>query len=244
VVFLAATAGVIEPPERGLDAMPAGVSNRVVATAPAGLGREVAAQAAQAVRALWVGWVRQTFGRDLATPGAPRVVWAWAPASIGDYEAQWRQAQAVLTARRRVRHFEEVVEERRWLCSLSPRWVSEDALPAGLTEHEHDVLSAANWVKRLWRLGRVADAGVRRGFTPSAISSRHFGSTCFGGRGSPRFVMRWGTTCCSAAVGPGAGDRDRGAAATSLSRRNRGWILYTTSARSKPTLRKKTFVTC
>ncbi len=47
-----------------------GVPNRVVLLAGQGTGRRVAVQAAEAVRDVWAGWVRQAFGeRDGAEPG-------------------------------------------------------------------------------------------------------------------------------------------------------------------------------
>jgi CRISPR-associated protein Cmr2 len=154
--------------------LPAGVPNRVVARLPAGTGAQAAARAAEAVRKLWAGWVREVLGREVATPGMPSVQWVCAPASLGDYAVQWREAQAALVARRRVRDFTAVEEEQRRLCSLSPRWPAEEVLPNGLEEHERDTLSAANWVKRLWR-SRLSQTGKRPGFpSTSAIASAPF----------------------------------------------------------------------
>jgi CRISPR-associated protein Cmr2 len=177
IVFPALDAQADAPtPASGLRSSsgPAGVPNRIVARLPAGTGARVAAEAAQAVEALWTGWVRQTLGREVATPGMPSVQWVCAPASLGDYAAQWRQAQAALVARRRVRDFSALEELQRQLCSLSPRWPAEERLPDGLAEHERDTLSAANWVKRLWR-SRLSQTGKRPGFpSTSSIASAPF----------------------------------------------------------------------
>jgi CRISPR-associated protein Cmr2 len=155
----------------------AGMPNRVVALAPAGTGAAVAGRAAAVVRERWAGWVRSAFGRDVATPGMPSVQWVCAPADLGGYEVRWEKAQAALAARRRVRDFPEVGWAERRLCSLSPRWPAEDDLPqnlARLAEHQRDVLSAANWVKRLWRQ-HLSGWSERRGFpSTSSIASAPF----------------------------------------------------------------------
>jgi hypothetical protein len=150
-----------------------GAPNRVVALVPAGAGPSVARDAADAVRALWAGWVRQLFGREIATTGMPSVQWVCAPAALGDYAAQWAKAQAGLVARRRVRDFWlEPVFERR-LCSLSPRWPAEEQPPGGTPEFQRDTLSAAGWVKRRWR--SLAGDGNRPGFpSTSSVASALF----------------------------------------------------------------------
>jgi hypothetical protein len=78
--------------------------------------------------------VRQALGREVETPGIPGVQWVCAPAGLGGYSTQWRQAQAGLVARRRVRDFPEVAWTRRRLRSLSPRWPAQDVVPAELGE--------------------------------------------------------------------------------------------------------------
>lgn len=166
-----ASAAVSGPPST---IHPAGVPNRIVARLPAGTGTRVAAEAAETVQARWTDWVGQTLGREVATPGMPSVQWVCAPASLGNYAEQWSQAQAALVARRRVRDFAPVEELQRQLCSLSPRWPAEEKLPDDLAEHERDTLSAANWVKRLWR-SRLSQTGKRPGFpSTSSIASAPF----------------------------------------------------------------------
>ena len=151
-----------------------GMPNRVVALTPAGQGERIAGRAAAAVEARWTGWVRRAFDREVATPGMPSVQWVCAPAALGGYQERWRAAQAGLVARRRVRDFPPVEYLEQRLCSLSPRWPAEDDLPRDLRAHERDALSAANWVKRLWR-ERLSDSGKRPGFpSTSAIASATF----------------------------------------------------------------------
>jgi len=82
---------------------------------------------------------------------------------------QWREAQRLLAARRRVRDFPAVEWPQRALCVLGPRWPAEP-VPAGLKEHEKAALSAAGWMKRRWR--KIHDLG---GFPSTAsIASAPF----------------------------------------------------------------------
>ena len=74
------------------------------------------------------------------------MVWVCVPGSVG-YAEQWREAQRLLTARRRVRTFAPVAAFGAELCSLSPRWPAV-AAPADIAEHEKATLSTVNWVKR------------------------------------------------------------------------------------------------
>lgn len=129
------------------------VPNRVVALVPPGAGARVAAEAATAVQAQWTGWVRETLGRDVFTPGMPSVQWVAVPAGRGDYRERWRSAQAALAARKRVRDFPgdgRCEWSGRRVCVQSPRWPAEDMRPLGAPPHDTDALSAANWVKRQW----------------------------------------------------------------------------------------------
>ncbi len=135
----------------GRDRGASGVPNRVVALAPPGEGQRIAAEVSSAVARTWQGWVTTVMGRPVETPGMPSVQWVCVPESVGGYAEQWAVAQEALVARRRVRDFAPVVEPERALCSLSPRWPAEAEEPKGLQAHEKDRLSAANWVKRLWR---------------------------------------------------------------------------------------------
>ena len=142
---------VFPPAGAGLDGMP----NRVVALFPAGAGGGAARAAGDLVRSAWRAWVGQALrlGTGAAppeTPGFPVVQWACVPAGAGGYAGQWREAQRLLAARRRVRDFAAVEWPDRALCGLGPRWPAEN-VPAGLREHERDTLSAAGWVKRRWR---------------------------------------------------------------------------------------------
>ncbi|GGM66721.1 hypothetical protein GCM10011608_60060 [Micromonospora sonchi] len=147
------------------------VPNRVAALVPAGSGARVAAEAATAVRERWARWVRDTIGRDVATPGMPSVQWVSVPADKGGYAAQWSLATETIAARKRVRDFPgdgQCVWPGSRLCAQSPRWPAEDDRPAGAPSHETDTLSAANWVKRLW--GRESEG--RAGFpSTSSIAS-------------------------------------------------------------------------
>lgn len=136
-----------------------GMPNRVVALLPGGTGADAAKQASEAVRQAWRDWVREVMapsGKHVPeTPGFPAVQWVCVPATPDGYEAQWRQAQRLLAARRLVRDFEAVPDEewkRRKLCSLSPRWPAEGQAPARTRRHDQKTpLSAVGWVKHHWR---------------------------------------------------------------------------------------------
>jgi CRISPR-associated protein Cmr2 len=143
-------------PPPGGDGMP----NRVVALLPAGTGAGAARSASEAAHDAWQAWLRRALrpaeGEPVPrTPGFPEVQWVCVPAGAGGYPEQWRQAQRLLAARRRVRDFAAVPEEewkRRRLCSLAPRWPAAPEAPPGAPRHERNTpLSAAGWVKRLWR---------------------------------------------------------------------------------------------
>lgn len=142
--------------------------NRIVALTPVGDGARVAEASARAVREAWRQHVVAALGKDGATPGFPAVQWAVADAA-GSYAERWEAAHRALTARKRTRDFAPVAERERLLCSLSPQWIAADP-PAGLREHERDVLAAANWVARRWPAVRGGD---RTGFpsTPSIASA-------------------------------------------------------------------------
>ncbi|GHD16465.1 hypothetical protein GCM10007147_04600 [Nocardiopsis kunsanensis] len=155
----------------GPDASPAEPPNtpsRVVALAPEGRGADYAHAAAKHAREVWRRWIGDLFesaGATPETPGFPDIMWCVAPASAGDYRAQWNLAQTTLAARKRVRTFD--FPERTTKpqdgsgdprgrfgprpCAVSPRWHSEPDRPAGARDHEkHEELSAAVWLKRLW----------------------------------------------------------------------------------------------
>jgi len=152
-----------EPAPAGPGAPPPGghgTPNRVVSLHPPGTGAAAAARARLAAHEAWRACVRRALqpadglpARE--TPGFPCVLWVCVPAGPGGYRAQWRQAQRLLAARRRIRDFAPVPEEewrRRRLCSLAPRWPAEPQAPEGAPSYERGTpLSAAGWVKRLWR---------------------------------------------------------------------------------------------
>lgn len=166
-VVLPARPGAAVPPDREPQAGPGpdddagpGVPNRVVALFPAGTGPVAARRAAGAVHRTWEAWVRRALslghGDPLPeTPGFPRVQWVCVPGHPDGYQGQWREAQRLLDARRRIRDFAAVPEEqwrRRTLCSLAPRWPAEPTAPPGVPDHEKNTpLSAVGWVKRRWR---------------------------------------------------------------------------------------------
>lgn len=158
----------------------AGVPNRVVALAPAGKGAGVAEAAARVVQQRWDGWVQALFQASAqapSTPGMPSVQWVSVPAGGGGYAEQWRAAQRVLVARRRIRSFPTVEQLDQRLCSLSPRWpaVPDTERPSGRDRHDTDVLSAASWVKRLWRKGLDGGEDHPPGFpSTSSIASASF----------------------------------------------------------------------
>ncbi|MGH4018054.1 MAG: Cas10/Cmr2 second palm domain-containing protein [Pseudonocardiaceae bacterium] len=131
---------------------PDGMPNRVVALVPNGRGEPIAQDAVAVVKQEWQKLLDSVFGSARPTPGMPIAVWVCVPDGDGrGYEWQWARAQALLTARRRVRDFAEV---QRWpqraICTLSPRWPAEEVPPPNLKPHEQATLSATNWVRRRW----------------------------------------------------------------------------------------------
>lgn len=104
-------------PATGLaDSRESGMPNRVVALVPAGTGESAAGRAVVAadeagrslVRAVW------RLPPDAPVPpapGFPVVQWVCVPAGDGGYPQQWRRAQRLITARRRVRDFAPVPDE-------------------------------------------------------------------------------------------------------------------------------------
>lgn len=145
-----------------------GMPNRVVALLPAGTGADVAARAVAAADKAWQDLIRDVWRlRQTAevprTPGFPVLHWVCVPAGNGGYEEQWRQAQRLLAARRRVRDFAPVPEDdwrRRDLCSLSPRWPAVPAreIPPRVPGYDKNArLSVVGWVKHRWaRVNREA----------------------------------------------------------------------------------------
>jgi hypothetical protein len=79
---------------------------------------------------------------------------ACVPASVGGYHEQWRQAQRLLAARRRIWDFTGIPDDgwrQHALCSLAPRWPAEDSAPPGVPPHDEDTaLSLVGWMKRRW----------------------------------------------------------------------------------------------
>ncbi len=137
-----------------------GLPNRIVALLPTGTGAAAARRASRAAHEAWQGWVRRVMRPDRGDPeprthGFPRVQWVCVPEDPGGYEAQWRQAQSLLAARRRVQDFAAVPEQdwrQRALCSLAPRWPAERRPPPRVPPYERRTpLSAVGWVKRRWR---------------------------------------------------------------------------------------------
>jgi CRISPR-associated protein Cmr2 len=200
----AGPAGASEPGERTERGMP----NRVAVLLPAGSGAAAAGRAVAAASAAWESWLRGVWRLPdgalvPATPGFPVTQWACVPAAPGGYPEQWRLAQRLLAARRRVRDFPPVPEagwERRELCSLAPRWPAERVRPPRIPPHEATTrLSAVGWVKRRWAalhdedgfpstasiasapyrkaiLERLHDAEVRRALANLADAARVLGS--------------------------------------------------------------------
>lgn len=141
-----------------------GLPNRVVALAPAGTGPQVAGRAVRAVDDEWARAVRLALGLAAGadvpvTPGVPSVQWVCVPAGDGGYPGQWRRAQAVLDARKRISDFGDVEAAGRDLCQLSPRWPAQAQAPPKARRHERaEKLSVASWAKRL--LPRIPGSGL------------------------------------------------------------------------------------
>lgn len=156
---------VVLPAAAPGDSGESGMPNRVVAILPAGTGTDAASRAVAAANMAWRSWVRETWRLPGAAPvpeapGFPVLHWVCVPAWCGGYEEQWREAQRLLSARRRVRDFAAVPEEQwrgRALCSLTPRWPAERTVPPG-PEHDKQLkLSTVGWVKHSWRRRRNLD---------------------------------------------------------------------------------------
>jgi CRISPR-associated protein Cmr2 len=135
-----------------------GMPNRVVALFQVNTGAKAAEETCRRLRGEWEGWVRRALnlpgGQQVPeTPAFPQIQWVCVPPGDGGYPGQWRQAQRLLAARRRVRDFSWVQWQQRSLCSLSPRWPAEDEerMPPGLPSYEQATLSAVGWVKHRWR---------------------------------------------------------------------------------------------
>jgi hypothetical protein len=144
--------GLEGPAERGMP-------NRVVALLPPGTGEASAARGAAAAGEAWQSWIRAVWrlpsGAPVPpTPGFPVVQWACVPAGPGGYPEQWRRAQRLIAARRRVRDFAPVPGDewrQRALCSLAPRWPAEPKAPPRVPRHDQESrLSVTGWVKRRW----------------------------------------------------------------------------------------------
>jgi CRISPR-associated protein Cmr2 len=133
------------------------VPNRVVLLGPLGSGPLIGRRAADAARECWGQLYGRVFpdGGAACSPGFPLVQWVSVPGDVS-YAERWSRGQRLLVARRRVHDFAPVAMRGRQLCSLSPRWAAVPP-PVGLAEHEKDVLSAVNWVKR--RLPRSEEDG-------------------------------------------------------------------------------------
>jgi hypothetical protein len=160
-------------PGRGRSGDSAGTPNRIVALFPAGTGAVAAGARGRRLMApgragCGARWACPKAIRFRRRPGFPLVQWVCVPEGAGGYAGQWREAQRLLAARRRIRDFAAVPQQewrQRKLCSLAPRWPAEPEAPDGVPPHERSaVLSVAGWVKRRWR--RLSDSP---GF-PSAAS--------------------------------------------------------------------------
>jgi hypothetical protein len=137
-----------------------GMPNRIVALLPHGRGEDAARSATVQAKDTWEDWIRETWLPDappvLSTPGFPLIHWVCVSASVpGGYTEQWKQAQRLLAARRRVRDFPAIPEadwRERELCSLTPRWPAERTTPRHAPGYEKQTkLSTVGWVKRSWQ---------------------------------------------------------------------------------------------
>jgi CRISPR-associated protein Cmr2 len=155
---------------------PEGMPNRVVAHIAAGTGAEVARAIGERIEESWRNWIRSALspqnGASVpATPGFPILNWVYVPAGAGGYMDQWKEAQRLLAAGRRVRDFPWVEERQRDLCSLTPRWPAV-MTPRGLRAHEQDTLSAVGWAKRRWpKIRPQGDGGAGFPSTASIASA-------------------------------------------------------------------------
>ena len=98
-LVLPADSGSSDVPPAGQGGMP----NRVVALLPPGTGAAAARRASETVHEAWRTWIRRALeparGEALPeTPGFPCVQWVCVPADPAGYQAQWLQAQRLLSA--------------------------------------------------------------------------------------------------------------------------------------------------
>jgi CRISPR-associated protein Cmr2 len=100
---------LVIPPLEGRESdVSGGVTNRVVALVPAGVGRQIAQDVRAAVEANWTDWVCQALGASRpapATPGFPGLVWVCVAADGAGYRRQWERAQLLLAGRKQVDAF-------------------------------------------------------------------------------------------------------------------------------------------
>lgn len=165
-------ATLVFPSESVLSDRGSSLPNRIVAFLPAGTGAAVAERAVTQVHETWQGWLRRANGSAVdvrESQGFPSVQWIRLPPG-GDYRQRWKLAQQALSARRRIREFDEAEWFQRRLCSLTPRWPAVQR-PAGVPQAEDDTLAAASWVKRRWRLLEPDQDEQTRFASTSSIAS-------------------------------------------------------------------------
>ena len=157
---------------------PSAAPNRIVALAVEGHGADLARAAADRVRSQWRTYTARLFGRPRDVAGFPEIMWAVAPASVGDYAQQWKTAHTALAARKRLRAFDYPERTGTRPCSISPRWPSEQSPPPGVPPHERgSELSAAVWLKRRWHATPALRPTRSRSFPSTAsIASAPFRS--------------------------------------------------------------------
>ncbi|MFF8763485.1 type III-B CRISPR-associated protein Cas10/Cmr2 [Nocardiopsis dassonvillei] len=155
---------------------PSAAPNRIVALTAEGSGADLARAAADRVRSEWRTYTTRLFGEPRDVPGFPEVMWAVAPAAVGDYAEQWKTAQTALAARKRLRAFDYPERTGTRPCTVSPRWPSEKSPPPGVPRHERgSELSAAVWLKRRWHATPALRSTHSRGFPSTAsIASTPF----------------------------------------------------------------------
>jgi CRISPR-associated protein Cmr2 len=171
------------------ESVESGTPNRVVVLLPAGTGADAASRATAAANTAWRSWIREIWRLPGTapvpeTPGFPVLHWVCVPARPGGYAEQWREAQRLLAARRRVRDFAAVPEEQwrdRALCSLTPRWPAERTVPPGPDHDKELKLSTVGWVKHGWRRLHNLD-----GFpSTTSIASAPYRAAVLGRLGDP-----------------------------------------------------------
>ncbi len=148
-------------PDQSMLVLPSGspagagsIPNRIVVLAGDGDGAELAEAMAGSARSAWDEHLAAAFadadGEVPRTPGFPAIQWAVVPFDGNGYRNAWKQAQALLRARKRIRDFPGFHVQQNGVCTLTGRWPAESGpgRPSRTRVRRGESLSAVGRVKR------------------------------------------------------------------------------------------------